>query len=118
MNFHAIGGICNRLRAVLSRPRPLTVIWEPDEYVTGARFQEYFRPIEGVTFEDRGPWDEESCEVLAGAEPQWELLRPTAEVARIVNGYAAMIGEPFNAVHVRRTDLTPLADQYGGGHTK
>jgi hypothetical protein len=93
------------------------VIWAPDEYVTGARFLEYFQPVDGISFADSGVWDEEACAHPEGVEPQWELLRPTPEVARIVNGYAAMIGEPYNAVHVRRTDVTPLADQYGGGHT-
>ena len=115
--IRVLGGLANRLRTLLSRPRPLHVIWSPDEYVTGARFLDHFRPIDGVTFADAGAFDEESCEVFLGVEPQWELLQPTAEVARIVNGYAAMIGEPYTAIHVRRTDLTPLADQYGGGHT-
>ena len=53
MRLHAVGGLCNRLRAILSylaAHDTLTVVWEPDEYVSHGRFSDVFGPLDGVTF--------------------------------------------------------------------
>ena len=115
MILHAVGGLCNRLRAILSRPRPLTVRWDRDEYVDFSGFEDVFQPLEGVTFCEGGAFDEEAWAPPAGASADWnpallELrLRPHVEADLL----SILEGGPYAAVHIRRTDHTPLAASAG-----
>jgi len=120
VRLHAVGGLCNRLRAILSSRAvhgSLTVVWEPDEYVSHARFGDVFDfdCLAGVTFVDAGPWDVESYSVAEGAPADWErayvALRPVATARRRIE---SLLSQRTLAVHVRRTDHLPNHSAHGG----
>ena len=49
---HVYGGLCNRLRAILSRlarDGSLKVVWIPDGEIAHAKWADVFEPIEGLT---------------------------------------------------------------------
>ena len=54
MRVQVYGGLCNRLRAVLSRLTPdgLTVVWEPNDEIAHGRFLDVFEPLPGVRFDE------------------------------------------------------------------
>lgn len=119
MRLHAVGGLCNRLRAILSylaAHDTLTVVWEPDEYVSHGRFSDVFGPLDGVTFVDSGPWDVEDFAPCKAAPADWEdayaELRPFNERSRTPPRVS------YVAIHVRRTDHVPDVGTHGGKMTR
>ena len=114
MIVQAYGGLANRLRVLLSyshvysfvRP-PLMVVWEPNGEIAYGRFQDVFCGIRGVILADRHPSpDVVTCDPSPASPGDWEvayteLMLAPAQLSRWV---ALVPGEPFTAVHVRRTD--------------
>lgn len=117
MSLHAVGGLCNRLRALLGwyavnrGAGTLHVVWQPNEYVSGARFLDVFEPIPGVEFSDAGRWSVEAWGPPSYAPEGWEygfrLLRPVPSIMSRVVDYD-------KAIHVRRTDHLPDTATHGG----
>ena len=121
----AHGGLCNRLRVVLSYRAwrgSITCVWLPDEQIAGARWADVFEPLPGVSFlyEDPGVVDVMACDPTHAAPQHWPLtyrdvrLREEHEARRL--GVRAALGGPYSAVHARRTDCTEMA-QAAGAYT-
>jgi hypothetical protein len=107
----AIGGLCNRLRVVLAYRAAygrVDVVWQPTGEIAGARFGDIFEPLEGVRFLD-GYADP----VLRTTDPlhgvPWVLGYRDLVLQRDhrdrLSDIRAAVGGPYQAVHVRRTDL-------------
>ena len=113
MRMHAVGGLCNRLRAIVSyhdKHPDLTVVWHVDEPVAHARFLDVFKPIPGVTFTESGSWDEESFGWYKSAKDgrygplearMMRCIKPTDDIFRRLSDLS--IVKPYAAVHVRKT---------------
>jgi hypothetical protein len=115
--LRAVGGLCNRIQAVLAyrgTHGPLEVYW--DEAVP--HFNTVLEPLPGVTFVDHGAsMDATDYGIPDAAPSDWRRgyadLRPKPDIlARIFGIRAALVGE-YLAIHVRRTDMTPLAAKIG-----
>ena len=114
----AMGGLCNRLRVVLSyhaRFGPLRVYWAPDGEIAGARWGDVFEPLPGVTFSDDGGSGMWASDPYPDAPVAWpELYRQV----RLLPGHMAALARarpavPYAAMHIRRTDLVHMATQAG-----
>lgn len=112
----ALGGLCNRLRVILSYRAALgsvEVVWSPDGEISHGRFSDVFEPLAGVSFTD---FDESKPACLqtgdphGGAPGHWQdayreiILRPTHR-----EKLRSLAPRPYSALHVRRTDLVPMA---------
>jgi hypothetical protein len=110
MRLNCLGGLCNRLRALLSYRAlhgSIEAIWTPEDMVSHAAFLDVFEPLHGVTFVDaNGGWDVQAWAPAPDAPKGWELgyaeLKPVADVRRRIGW-----GMPYDAVHIRRTDYLP-----------
>lgn len=110
MIVHAYGGLSNRLRVIFSHLAthgPIGVVWVPDGEIAGARFEDVFMPLAGVTFYYHATGASyRTCDPAPGAPAGWEEsyrklhLRP--EYRDKLN--AICPPEPYSAIHVRRTD--------------
>jgi hypothetical protein len=117
MRLHAIGGLCNRLQAILSyraaHGGQLEVLWKPDLYVSHALFSDVFEPIPGVTFMTDGGHDKEDWGIDWSAPPDWRssyaLLTPKVPILPPAGDYVA--------VHARRTDHIPNMNATGDHKT-
>jgi hypothetical protein len=131
--LHAVGGLANRLRAILSYRAaygPITVVWDVNEYVSHGRWDDVFLPLEGVSFDYRAgwtsqfnhhslnrEWDAEDFAPCKDAPAEWERayreVRPEPSIvgARIEIMSA---GPPYSAIHVRRTDYVPNTEAHAG----
>ena len=114
MIVQAIGGLCNRLRVVLSwRAAGATrFVWEPDEEICRAHFLGVFEPIDGVTWVD-GEADLTTFDPCPHAPSNWQTAYNELQ---LLDGF--MVGymkerRPYSAIHVRRTDHVALAKQCG-----
>lgn len=121
--LHAVGGLCNRLRAILSYRAvlgDLTVVWEPDEYVSHGRFRDVFLPIQGVDFVDSGWWMKEDFaphpDAPAGWEDAYRLLHPV-DTVHLRMTQCVESRNSYLAVHIRRTDHVPDVSTHGGNMT-
>lgn len=111
----AVGGLCNRLRAILSWRLvrgPLHVIW-PVQPTCHDTFEAVFEPLGGVTFVHPGHSRPEE-DVWAphpdapfGWERAYADLVPVEAIRARVEAMVHRIGRPFAAMHVRRTDHVP-----------
>ena len=113
MIVHAYGGLCNRLRVILSYRAvhgEIGVVWLADEEIAGARFLDVFEPIAGVQ------WMADNCRADVrtlgahrgaplGSEVAYRELRMLAP--------AELPAKPYAAIHVRRTDHVHLATTAG-----
>lgn len=129
--LHAMGGLANRLRTILSYRAvhgSIVCEWDPtkETAVAFGHFLDVFEPIQGVTFET--PTD------------AWETVRHDGGVLKIgditydndphreapmdwTKGYLELQLRPehaarlpkgiYDAMHIRRTDLTPMAASLG-----
>jgi hypothetical protein len=91
-------------------------VWHVDEYVSHASFEDVFEPLERVTFSTRGGWDIEDHGIAQDAPRDWRrAYREFRPVSAIAARIAALKGDltPYIAVHVRRTDMRPLASRLG-----
>lgn len=122
MILHPVGGLCNRLRAILSywahqqaKGEPLDIVWDADEYVSGADWGEVFEALPNVRF-GSGAFDVESFGVCPDAPLSWvqsyRWLKPHARLTGRILSLQRMLGPGYAAIHVRRTDHSPLAMQF------
>jgi hypothetical protein len=107
----------NRIQAILSyrsaQPEPLSVHWTPDV----PHFLEVFEPLQGVTFEpDPRNGDHQDYGIATNAPEDWRKgyaeLRPIPPILERVAAFQSTLGT-YIAIHVRRTDMTPLAIRIG-----
>jgi len=106
------GGLCNRLRAILSRRArdgEVMVHWPVDGEIHDEHFTSAFHAIPGVTFvpEADPSWERTLDAVHC---PEWE--RGLLDV-KLLNPSRWKSAEPYVAVHVRRTDAIGLQKQDG-----
>lgn len=114
MRLRAEGGLCNRISAILgyrAKHGPLEVIWPiEDPIIHGTHFDELFEPLDGVTFVGSGAPDATDYapprDLLTGWEGAYRELVPRAGVVRM--------SEPYDAVHIRRTDFHGMVKKYHG----
>lgn len=120
MILHAVGGLCNRLRAIFGwralHGGQLKVVWDADEYVSRARWADVFEPLLRVEFVEGPPWDVEAWAQPEVAPVNWDHgfvtdLRPVPAIAQRIAGIGTM-GD-LAAIHVRRTDHLPNAGLCG-----
>jgi hypothetical protein len=126
MQLVPIGGLCNRLRAILSHLAAaraagvaLHVYWT-DHPACPARFTTLFEPIaadvhiyEGspvpagakITCENHEEWPETRWQHLV------DLLRPLPDIQTRIDTLLESLGPTFTAVHIRRTDHNSNYDQ-------
>lgn len=115
--IQAIGGLCNRVQAILSWRAvhgSVAIAWEKDVAISGAHFLDVFEPIDGVQFIDGGApdaWDVHS-EAPATWEQSYALLVPKPLLRARINALRWTLGR-YIAVHIRRTDMTELLARDG-----
>jgi GDP-fucose protein O-fucosyltransferase len=119
MRLHAVGGLANRLRAILSYRAfygDLTVIWDADEYVSHGLWSDVFEPLPRVTFTSAVhlAWDYEDWAPHANAPQGWEEAYREVRLVPPLARTVATLEETcpaFVACHIRRTDMLPLLEQ-------
>ena len=128
--LHAVGGLCNRLRAVLSHLaayEDLDVLWDgglvhPLDSVRqlgdkNTHFRDLYEPMTGVRFIDGHVGAHISHGICDKAPADWRKhyasLRPLPTIAARIAAVRAGLGEGYLACHVRRTDMVPLAKRVG-----
>jgi hypothetical protein len=116
--LRAMGGLCNRLRTIVSRlDQPdLVVWWEPDVHIAHARWDECFEPLAGVTFVYDRP-DHIDLETGDNAlVPWWPRrlfeVRPLPSILQRIDELVAQMGR-FDAMMMRRTDGVFVAEHEG-----
>lgn len=125
-----IYGLCNRLRALLSfiplarrYGRRVEILWKPDDNCP-CTFAEVFEPISGVIVHDAP----EDCDATAYAlrvqsgcpfnhERIWDELVPVPECRRAIRELITKL-DPYDAVHVRRTDTIELSASSDAYHVR
>jgi hypothetical protein len=113
MILRPLGGIGNRLRAMMSRLEPgLVVQWPIDWELAFGKWEDVFEPIDGVTivnvvrksndsFDE--PCDLETCDPAPGDwGHRYDMLCPVYDVAHRIHDLCR--GRSFDAMHIRRTD--------------
>jgi hypothetical protein len=118
MILHAVGGLCNRLRAILGHLQahgPIEVRWDTDDpAISFEHFYKVFERVDGLTFTKNSPtWDVEAWAPPVGVKCNWSLLRPDKAVLDRVAELRAQIGAPYAAMHIRRTDHRVHAERFG-----
>jgi hypothetical protein len=118
--LHAIGGLCNRLQAILSYRAalgPIRVVWLRDAPVSYAGFEDVFEPLEGVTFAPAPVADVADFAVHKQTTVDWWRgygeLRPKRELPAGIEFVKRQLGDSYAAIHVRRTDHAPLVVRDG-----
>lgn len=109
-----VGGMCNRLQAMVSylaTHGSLDVWW--DDSVP--HFLTVFDPLPGVTFVQGGGFVDYGIPVEAPTDWRngYAALRPIAPILERVAAFQGTLGADYLALHVRRTDMTPLAARVG-----
>ena len=123
MLIKAFGGLCNRLRVILSylasNTSGVKFIWEVNSEVSYGHFRECFEPIEGVEFVEKPtePIDITTFDVCGNAPRDWHhqfsKLTPKPHIEKRVRELQARLKTPYAALHIRRTDHVELAKQFG-----
>jgi len=106
----AIGGLCNRLRVVLSY-RAVGVsqfVWGRDAEICGGYFLDVFEPLAGVEWLDEGA-SVTTFDPCRDAPSGWE--RAYQEL--VLRDGMPSLARPYSAVHIRRTDHVGLAKSMG-----
>ena len=112
MLIHCFGGLCNRLRVILSYRAAygrVDVIWKPNGEIAGGTWADMFWSLPGVRFD---PWDcgalKWACETLdvcPDAPANWRLAYRELTLLPELRDRLQAIPRPYSAMHVRRTDL-------------
>lgn len=123
MILRPVGGISNRLRAIMSRLDPDLVVqwpidWEcafgdwPFESLSVTMYPVVRQPDD--SFVER--CDLETCDATSQPVPEWAYryrqLVPNAEVKRLIDATGLPDGQ-YRAMHIRRTDHEHLAREWG-----
>jgi hypothetical protein len=117
MILEPTGGLCNRLRAILSRLEPgLVVYWSRNWEICNALWHDVFQPLPGVTFVYTRP---DHVDLTTYEPAHWNGwhhrmldVRPWPSIQEQITGWASKLGT-YNAMHIRRTDVTWLARDDG-----
>lgn len=120
MIIKPIEGLCNRLRVILSylqKHHELQVYWPIDDKICNSHFLSIFKPIENVKFLDYElppgniyDYSGFSANSLIDTyKLEYLKLIPKKEIIDKINSILALLGENFNACHIRRTDHSKLA---------
>jgi hypothetical protein len=112
--LEAQGGLCNRLRTILSRAeKGLVVYWEPNWEVACGRWDDVLEPLEGIQIVYSRPdhVDMATCEPAMWRGWQHRLLelRPVRAIEEQIIGWRARLGGEYAAMHIRRTDGSWIA---------
>ena len=124
-----MGGLCNRLRNILSQRSlhdSIEVLWARSDGVSNASWSDVFEPLDRVTFRDigvmpaqdyAGPCDQGPCSsAIPDAPPSWTTaymeLRPLPPILARVDELKAM-GSPYAAIHARHSDHDENAARFG-----
>ena len=113
MIVHAYGGLCNRMRVVLSYQAvhgEIGVVWLPDEEIAFAHFLDVFEPVPGVTWIDE-PERAEVRTLCAHPNAPGEGLLAYRSLRPLKGG--PVLPRPYAAMHIRRTDHVGLAQAAG-----
>lgn len=109
MIVQAYGGLCNRLRVVLSYYASgcRAFVWEPNGEIAFARWGDVFWPLDVHWHDTYNPSrkpDVVTCDPLPNVDWQsaYSWLRLNSPYARTWSELVA--ARPFDAIHVRRTD--------------
>ncbi len=103
--LHVYGGLCNRLRTILSWRSAvyddLVVAWIPDGEIHHERYEDAFRPLSKVTFVDAPePTWPKRLDVHPNAPSNW--IRGWLDVD--LRDSPPEVPGPYAAIHMRRTD--------------
>jgi hypothetical protein len=114
------GGLCNRLRALLSYRAAhgkLEVVWCRDGEICGGHFRDVFEFLPGVRFISPRDGVPAKCAPADVPEAMWiEGYRELRLIPHIRRRYERMRpGEPYSAIHVRRTDNYEIVDMENNG---
>jgi hypothetical protein len=97
----------------------LRVHWTPDV----PHFLKTFEPLDGVEFvDDHSPGFHQDYGIAAGAPADWRKayaeMRPVSSIVQRVATFreTLYLDGGYLAIHVRRTDMTPLAAMIGAHH--
>lgn len=127
-----IGGLGNRIRAILSARAvwgEVEVLWASSDAVSQASFTDVFCPLNGVHFlhagnghaheltQEQCPHDVMTSNPIDAAPADWTLgyaeIRPLRPLAEMIDKLVASIGGPYVAVHARRCDHAEHAPAFG-----
>lgn len=116
-----VGGLCNRVQATFAY---LSVHGEIDVFWDHAipHWRETFVDVPGVRFiEDGSHVNARDHGIPAEAPHDWRklyaTLKPLPSIAERVAAFQESLNRDYIAIHVRRTDLTPLAARVGSIQT-
>lgn len=114
--LHPTGGVCNRVRAILSYRAAHGAVAVEWDNALPRHFNDLFHSITGVVFVD-GYEGKEDCGICADAPAGWErayaLLQPVPAISQRIAKHRAEMGHEYVAIHVRRTDMIPLVLSQG-----
>ena len=113
----AHGGLCNRLRVVLSYRAwrgEVDVLWRADPQIAGARWGDVFEPLAGVQFLEHEPdrVDAFTCDNTHEAPKGWEAAyRELRLLPALEDKWRTLrVAGPYAAIHARRTDARAHAE--------
>jgi hypothetical protein len=127
-----IGGLANRLRAILSARAAfgeIEALWATSTAVHGASYTDCFEPIPGVAFihagevnahdlsKDQWHYDVMTSNPVEEAPEGWTLgyrdVKPKRGLLEICAKLRSSMGMPYAAVHARRLDHAAHAPTFG-----
>jgi hypothetical protein len=113
-----MGGLCNRMRAVLSYRAAfgeIDVGWFPDGEIAHANWADVFEPLSDVHFESGSDYATITLEPYPHAPLDWWLGYRDVKLLPGVGALfdAARPRVPYSAMHIRRTDHVGLAKMVG-----
>lgn len=114
MRFRTYGGLCNRLRTILSYRATfgnIDVVWHPDGEIANARWSDVFEPLSGVTFHEGDDYGTMTLDAYPHAAAGWQYgYRDLTLRSDHLDRFASLKpSEPYSAMHLRRTDHVHLA---------
>ena len=127
--IEATGGLCNRLRVILSYyqycnnvNKKLMIYW-PINHVCNGNFNKYFMPLKNVNITDKyynfPRIDYRGCEKHTDFKKiNCNLLKPKQFLVKKINKILKNIDDnkKYIAVHIRRTDHSKLAKKMTNSH--
>lgn len=116
--IHPFGGLCNRLRVILSaisEHKKIFVIWDKNPEIANTHFLDVFEPIPQLTFIEKGRGIRTCHEFNDSWRTNVKLLTPVNEIEKKVKAIRNSLNVSYIALHIRRTDFSDrLATQdYG-----
>ena len=118
MIVHVYGGLCNRLRVILSYRAlhdAIQVVWPADGEIAGARWSDVFAPLDGVEFLDDGIAEVRTLDPNLFAPAGWQGdYRNVKLLPEQLDVFSRLtVARPFGAMHVRRGDHVAFSRGHG-----